>query len=67
VEVAESPWETENHHWSPWTGGDGIDAYIRRRRDEGWIYQGQTQEEGAIVLVFKRLRTEDSEDSIGAA
>jgi hypothetical protein len=66
VKTAESRWETDLYHWSPWTGGEGINAYIRRRRDEGWIYQGQVKEEGAtIVLQFTRLR--NSEGSGGPA
>ena len=76
MESADTRWETDIYRWSPWTAGEGIDAYIRRRRADGWSYQGQTRQQGAtIVLKFKRLRhgaTADDglftpEDSAGAA
>ncbi len=58
--MVESLWDTDNYRWSPWTAGEGIDAYIRRRRDEGWIYQGKVPQGGATILLrFKRLRHPD--------
>jgi hypothetical protein len=66
VQTADTRWETDNYRWSPWTAGEGIDAYIRRRRDAGWIYEGQENGEGAtIVLLFKRRRDGSGAHDLG--